>query len=313
MENKLAEKDTKAVRGLLDDDPALLSAATSAIAGCQTYGRSLSTALRVFESARNCTSSSTKITRLDLYPRAVSGALHSQSPLVRELLLSMKKMNSASLLKLLDAVIPLPIPADMQTVLINLREKINSLAGETSASLTSEFDIATSSLRRTAVSKRIELSEHKSGLTKKDSVYSKFVQEVHSQFEDYFFDTLKGTEDLFLQEIFYFEDLSLHKDVLAPASRDTVEQALSKPSEFLGCECCEPEDEEENVLKGSNPPTSVLYQLYLESGALINGFDLWSAFYSMVAGVDADEDERMAKVDKNTAQYVFEHSSKGMV
>ena len=91
-----------------------------------------------------------------------------------------------------------------------------------------------------------------------------------------------------------------------------MEQALSKPSEFLGCECCEPDigddESQESVLKSSNPPTSILYQLYLESGALINGFDLWSAFYSVIAGVDADEDEANAKVDKATAQSVPEHS-----
>lgn len=218
-------------------------------------------------------------------------------------------MNSASLLKLLDTVLIIPIASDLHADLTSLRTKIHSLVGETTTSLTSEFDTATSSLRGTAVSKKIQLSEQKAGLTKKDSAYSKLVQEVHGQFEDYFADMLRGTEDLFLHEVFFFDDLALHKDVFAPAPRDTVEQALSKASDFLGCECCEPdiaEDSvEESVLKGSNPPTSILYQLYLESGALINGFDLWSAFYSVIAGVDADEDDLHAKVDKSTAQYVI--------
>ena len=38
-----------------------------------------------------------------------------------------------------------------------------------------------------------------------------------------------------------------------------------------------------------HPPTSILYQLYLESGALINAFDLWSAFNAIVGERYDDE------------------------
>jgi origin recognition complex subunit 3 len=32
------------------------------------------------------------------------------------------------------------------------------------------------------------------------------------------------------------------------------------------------------------PPTALLYRLYLESGALINASDLWSAFAAIMEG-----------------------------
>lgn len=307
MENKLAEKDTQTVRGLLENDEVLFQAVTETVHDCREYGASLSSTLAVFEACRNSTLSTTKITRPDLYPRVISGSLTSSSPAVRELLLSIRKMNSDSLLKLLSRVNAIPdLPAELHTPLQKLESQIQALADGTTSALTSEFDIATSTLRGTAVSKKIELSAAKSGLTKNDSVYSQLVQQVHDHLASYFKSTLKGTEDLFLHEIFFFEDVSLHKDVFSPAPRDTVEQALCKPSDFLGCECCEPDmgqdDSEEAILKSSNPPTSILYQLYLESGALINAYDLWTAFYSVISGVDADDEDAKGKVDKATAQ-----------
>lgn len=84
--------------------------------------------------------------------------------------------------------------------------------------------------------------------------------------------------------------------VFAPRSRSTVERALSRPQDYLGCECCTAQDGEEVGIKSTQPPGSIIYQLYLESGALINIFDLWSAFYQVIGG-DEGED-----CDEATAQ-----------
>ena len=52
------------------------------------------------------------------------------------------------------------------------------------------------------------------------------------------------------------------------------------------------------------PVASILYKLYLESGPLINTFDLWSAFYSIVGdGEGGDVGE--GGVDRATAQALF--------
>jgi origin recognition complex subunit 3 len=38
------------------------------------------------------------------------------------------------------------------------------------------------------------------------------------------------------------------------------------------------------------PPTALIYRLYLESGALINASDLWSA-YAAIMECDTDEEK----------------------
>jgi len=73
---------------------------------------------------------------------------------------------------------------------------------------------------------------------------------------------------------------------------------LSQPQDYLACSCCTSADGEEVGIRGTQPPTSIIYQLYLESGALINIYDLWSAFYSVIAGDEED-------FDVPTAQALF--------
>lgn len=47
-------------------------------------------------------------------------------------------------------------------------------------------------------------------------------------------------------------------------------------------------------LGATQPPTALLYQLYLESGPLINVFDLWSAFLAVAGDQHNDEQMTMA-------------------
>jgi origin recognition complex subunit 3 len=44
------------------------------------------------------------------------------------------------------------------------------------------------------------------------------------------------------------------------------------------------------MLSSTQPATAILYQLYLESGSLVNVSDLWSAFNAIV-GEEEDEAE----------------------
>lgn len=47
----------------------------------------------------------------------------------------------------------------------------------------------------------------------------------------------------------------------------------------------------QGALSSTQPPTAILYQLYLESGNLINVNDLWLAFNAIVG--EDEEDEKM--------------------
>ena len=49
----------------------------------------------------------------------------------------------------------------------------------------------------------------------------------------------------------------------------------------------------QSMLSSTQPATAILYQLYLESGSLVNASDLWSAFNAIV-GEEEDEVEPTA-------------------
>ncbi|KAF8242366.1 hypothetical protein K440DRAFT_590933 [Wilcoxina mikolae CBS 423.85] len=307
IESKLEDRDSKEVRALINDNSYLRSFVATSTAKCHSYAIQVGNAVEILEFSRSCLSSSSspRTPRYELFPRVLTGELHAESPMIRELLLSIKKMNSTSLLHLISALSTTVMASKLNSV----KSEVEELASETSV-LTSEFDVTSSSLRSTAVSKKIQLNAHKSGLTKNDTLYSQLVQKVYDIFLEYFSDTLESIEYVFLHEVFFYDLVSPHKDVFAPRARATVERALSRPADYLGCKCCELTQEEkeageDGTMKGSHPPTCIVYQLYLEGGALINGFDLWSAFKSVINGEDADEDETREKMDEATAQALF--------
>lgn len=312
IEDMVENRETKEVRKLLEDEAYLRNYIPKAAAECHSYAVTLGNSLKILEISRNCLSSSTpRAPRYELLPRALRGDLHVDTPMVRELLLLLKKMNSTSLLLLLNSL----ADTALAPALAPFQSELETLASEAPGTLTSEFDVISSTLRSTAVSKKIQLNAHKSGLTKNDAEYSRLVQKVHEVFHAYFDAALRPVEDIFLHEMFFYDLISPHRDVFAPRARATVERALCRPVDYLGCECCElNEDEvaagEDGTMKRSHPPTSIVYQLYLEGGTLINGFDLWNAFRSVVMGEDVvDEGEKEEgeeeRVGEDTAQWVF--------
>ncbi|KAF8456315.1 origin recognition complex subunit 3 N-terminus-domain-containing protein [Terfezia claveryi] len=314
VESLLEEKNTKSVRLLLDDDAHLHDVIKASISLCRNYTKCLAQALEVLEIARSfMVNQNNKLPRHELYPKALLGELNG-SPVIRELLLAMKKMNSTKLVALIDKVIAIitdETDRSLQKALVPLRERIAALIKESQKkNLNSEFDLSVSdTLRATVVSKRVQLSEKKSTLTKEEEEYSKCVKEVHDIIEKYFSENMKGLEGLLLHEVFFYDLLSPHRDVFAPRSRYAIERALSRPQDYLGCACCSDSSEygnnsSDNPIMPTMPVASILYKLYLESGPLINTFDLWSAFYSIVGdgeGGDAGE----GGVDRATGQVLF--------
>jgi origin recognition complex subunit 3 len=226
VEQKLNDRDVAEVRKLLGDDDHVRSTVIASAAGCRSYAVCIGQALTVLEIARSCQVNQNRIPRYELYAQVLSGELHSGTPLVRDLLLSMKKMNSTSLLNLLDKVTKeVQVPYLIEKV-APLRESIIALveAAESSGkkTLNSEFNVTKDSLRATAVSKRIQLGEQKSALTKEDTEYSKLVQQVHDVAESYFKENLKGLQGLFLHELFFYDLISPHRDVRTHPSHRLV-------------------------------------------------------------------------------------------
>lgn len=315
IELALDDRDTSEVRNLVSDDEYLRKRILDAIHECMEYGEQISCAVAAFETARNTlTSSNTaKITRSDLYTKTLRGDMHPESTLVRDLLLIVKKSNSATSLQLLDKLLATDCIGDskIRERLKLLRDAIKGLVDESDKKkLTSEFDISENALRTTAISRRVQMSEHKASMTGKDSEYSKFILKLHDLLAGYFSKAFLPVKDLFLHEVFFYDSLRPHQDVFMPKQRAAVEEALANPSEYLRCECCVTDAESgHNVMNSSNPTSSIAYQLYLDGGALINAFDLWTAFHSgLQADPYADEDDddsgedSSEKIDEKTAQ-----------
>lgn len=164
----------------------------------------------------------------------------------------------------------------------------------------SDHDIRYQSIHTTIVAQKVELSKQTSALSEQDLQYSKLVNRVEKFLKDFFETILINPQTLFLREIIIYDLKSPHRDVFTPKPRLAVERALSSPHEYLGCDCCEGL---ENTLSPLQPTTAILYQLYLESGAVINAADLWSAFHAIVVNEDCEDED----TDQQRALYVIFH------
>ncbi|KAI9784146.1 MAG: hypothetical protein M1839_002650 [Geoglossum umbratile] len=314
-EKLLDEGQPEVARSLLEDENLLLTLVNYTSHFRDATNRLLD-AIEVLEISRGCLQSRASIPRSELYIKAVSGELGG-SVTVRDLLLSIKRMSSDALSELLCK---LAIHAggsealrELLVVNDNLQTLINSGNGQ-GQQLRSEHDMRHETLRTTVIAQKVEISVQKSALSKQDSAYSKFVNRVHDILEDYFSTHLINPQDIFLHEVFFYDLKSPHRDVFTPKPRFAIERALSAPHDYLGCDCCGIGGE---ALESTQPPTAILYQLHQESGALVNVFDLWTAFYAIVGGEggeDCDESNAMALFYRAMAELKYlgmiKHSKK---
>ena len=139
---------------------------------------------------------------------------------------------------------------------------------------------------RTTIGKgqRVQLEKADAKLSKEDSNFTCLIDELVGVMKGYF-----AFESPFLpgHEICIYDSKSPFRETFTPRPRHAIERALSAPHDYLGCDCCRGS----GGLSASQPPTAILYQLYLETGVLINVFDLWSAFKTIVSGDNEGEEE----------------------
>ena len=170
-----------------------------------------------------------------------------------------------------------------------LSKLLNSSATESTNPLRSEHDIHHETFRTTVVAQKVSLSKHKAALSKEDTEYSKIINRVDLTLKDYFSQSLIKPKDLCLSEVLIFDPPYRYKQLLSPAPRAVLERALSQPHDYLNCDCCGKKGEESH-LSATQPATAILYQLYLESGAIINISDLWNAFRTILSPEEGEED-----------------------
>ncbi|OBT60926.1 hypothetical protein VE03_09287 [Pseudogymnoascus sp. 23342-1-I1] len=176
-------------------------------------------------------------------------------------------------------------------VLSTLEDKTAALVKEAEESgkpLQSRYTMQSQTLRTTVVAQKVQLSKRDSVLSKEDAAFTSVIDNLAKALERYF--KFDSPQDLFLNEIWIYDSKSPYREVFTPRPRHAIERALSVPHDYLGCTCCKASTE---GLSSSQPATAILYQLYLETGGLINVFDLWSAFHTITGADDGEErDER---------------------
>ncbi|KAJ4296284.1 Origin recognition complex subunit 3 [Kalmusia sp. IMI 367209] len=293
IEKKLEDGYSKDIRKLLDSDRFLYASITDHVASGRDALSSLDQATIVLACIRESLGMTPKVRLSSIWTRAASGELLG-SPLLRETMLALKKTPSDKLKLLIDSLKDLvgdEIHIDLKTIQQDLETLIQE--NGSSGPLRSQDDVRNESVRTTIVAQKVLLSKHKAALSEQDRAYSEIVAKLHEQLDEYFTSTFIDPRTLFLYEILVYDLKSPHTEVFQPKPRLAIERALATPHDYLGCECCGVVQDGETALSATQPATAILYQMYLESGTLINVSDLWSAFNAIV-GKDDEEDESQA-------------------
>jgi len=280
----LDQGDYTAVQRLLDDKEAFRQIVETKLAESRSALAGILAAIETLGFLQSFSTTKPASPWSELYIKAMSGEL-GEAAVLRESLLMVKKMPSDTLTQLLSGL------SESPEAIAEILDDLNLLTRKnknTAAPMRSEHDIRHDTLRTTVVAQKVELSKQTAALSQQDKDYSKIVNRVDVALRDYFHERLIDPKDLFLHEVLIYDAKSPYRDVFMPRPRFAVERALSSPHDYLGCNCCDPV---ENGLSASQPATAILYQLYLESGALINIADLWLAFQTIVVAEDADDEE----------------------
>lgn len=108
----------------------------------------------------------------------------------------------------------------------------------------------------------------------------------------------------YLHEAFVLNTRSPLNAVLHARPRYALERALTRPADYLGCECCTANKHGEISDRSALPATSLLLTLLNEAGNIVNVRDLWDAFRETVAsagaaGVGDNDGENAPDEEKN--------------
>jgi origin recognition complex subunit 3 len=301
------KSDAERVRKLLESDEELLLETKQQIQKGKQKLCDLTTTLDVIRAIQECLPNTPTPPKSTLFIQAMSCKLRG-SAMIKTLLMSVRKAQSNIATPLMDAVVEKASTIFSADVMA-MRCRLDSVfAGMTDKAqpLRSADDIGSSTVRTTVVAQKVHLSKQKSQLSVDDSMYTDILREFSNHLESYLNTTLIDPQDLPFHEIFLYDLKSPHREVFTPRPRHAIERALTSPHDYLDCDCCAPENggeggDEEATLSSTQPAAAMLYQLYLESGSLINISDLWQAFQAVMGG-EKEEGELMALFQRGLAE-----------
>ncbi|RAL01531.1 putative origin recognition complex subunit 3 [Aspergillus ibericus CBS 121593] len=277
----------KHVRDLLENDEILLQHSRQHLTDGQQRMRDIFQCVKLIHLLLKKLNLVKKTSISDLSIRALSGELQD-SPLVNDILLATRTLDSTLLTEVLAT---LPTTLAERAELQDIRAEFNALEQtyQGPEPLRSAHDKRHSVVATTVVQQRVRLSKGKAKLPQEHIEYTKIIDRFHTLLEGYFEQTLQSPQDLVLHEIFLFDMRNPLKEIFSPRPRFAIERALSNPFDYL----MSPSEKPETKVSANQPATAILYQLYLESGSLVNVYDLWQAFYAVFESEQGDScDER---------------------
>ncbi|KAF1949440.1 hypothetical protein CC80DRAFT_429178 [Byssothecium circinans] len=305
VEELLENGNARDVRKLLDSNQFLYQKVIEHIESGHSALTSLGQAATLIARIRESLEMTPSVRLSTIWTRAAAGELLG-APLLRETMLSIKKARSDKLSQLFAALEDLDI-GQSYIDLNDFQQELDQLTKDNASSgpLRSQDDVRNDSLRTTVIAQKVLLSKHKAALSEQDKAYSDLVARFHDELEAYFSSVLIDPRRLFLSEVLMYDLKSPHTEVFQPKPRFAIERALACPHDYLGCDCCGSEQEGEGILSASQPATAILYQLYLESGTLINVSDLRSAFNAIAGEGEDDESKTMALMQRALAELKY--------
>ena len=301
VESLANSNEANHARHLLEDDEALFSQIVISIDSKNQNITKLLRAMHIISVA-----SFGPVGKIDLYLKAFKGIL-SNSDTIRDVIDSIKRMTPDALTTFIDTIeeametgnpeldlegwLNQESDSELLREMRDIQQQASSLADRSNKSgkpVRSSYAVHSKGLRTTVIAQKVQLSYEKSTLSKEDMEFTALVDRLSKALEQYF--TFDNPQDLFLNEVWLYDSISPYRDAFTPRPRFAIERALSAPQDYL--ESC---DIDEEALSANRPATAILYQMYLESGTLINISDIWTAFFSIAGGEDGEGfDERTA-------------------
>lgn len=281
----IERKEYETLRTLLDDDNALGDVVVREIQTCKETLQAFLDAIDVLFWIQSGLTLKSKAPWSEIYILAMCADL-AGSAAFEDIMLSVKKLPSDTMETLVNGLEAMGLPLELVEPMTELGQ-LTDHREDPEVPLRSAYDVHHETLRTTVVAQKVSLSKNTSTLSAQDSAYTKIVDRIYIILRDYLETSLINPQDLFLNEILIFDSKSQHREVFTPKPRYAIERALGSPHDYLGCDCC---GGSEDGLSATQPATAILYQLHLESGAVVNTADLWSAFWTIVGG-DGVEDE----------------------
>ena len=301
VESQVNNGNASRVRALLQDDDALLGEIETSL---NWKDRNIAKLLRAMHVLS--VTSAGPVRKIELYLKAFKGTL-SESDTVRVVLDSIKRMTPEAVVALINTIegametgtpeldlegwLDEETDPDFLGEIKDISKQVSTLVDqsvETGKPVRSSYVVHSKGLRTTVIAQKVQLSYEKSTLSKEDIDFTKLIDRLSKALEEYF--TFDNPQDLFLHEVWLYDSTSPYKDVFTPRPRFAIERALSSPQDYL--DSCEAAGE---ALSANKPATAILYQMYLESGTMVNISDIWTAFFSIVGGEEGEGyDERTA-------------------